>query len=91
MKGPGHFLGHQQTLGIMETEYIYPVLGDRLQPTLWEELGSQDIRDRARARVREVLSSHYPGYIDPAADAGIRSDFDIRLPEDAMRADSDRW
>jgi trimethylamine--corrinoid protein Co-methyltransferase len=88
--GPGHFLGTDQTLALMETEYIYPELGDRLQPSLWEELGSQDVQKRAHARVREILSIHYPRYIDPVVDKEIRERFDIRIPVESMKP-SDRW
>src|SRR3546814_8157732 len=28
-KGPGHFLGHAQTLALMNSEYLYPGLLDR--------------------------------------------------------------
>ncbi len=91
VKGPGHFLGSEQTLGLMDSEYIYPELGDRLQPTLWEELGAQDIRERAKANVAEILSTHYPNYIDPAVDAKIRDAFNIVLDPDAMKPGSGRW
>lgn len=91
VNGPGHFLGHDQTLELMESEYIYPELGDRLQPSLWEELGSSDIRERARAKVQEILSTHYPSYIDPATDARLRDSFDIRLPAEAMKPGNGRW
>ena len=39
MGGPGHYLGAAQTLGLMETEYLYPKLGNRMSPKEWEELG----------------------------------------------------
>lgn len=29
LSGPGHYLGSDQTLSLMQTEYIYPALGDR--------------------------------------------------------------
>jgi len=90
VKGPGHYLGSDQTLSLMDSEYVYPELGDRLQPTLWEELGSQDIRQRARANVEKILSTHYPNYIDPAVDAKIRARFPIQLSPEAMRP-GPRW
>ncbi len=89
--GPGHFLGHPQTLEMMETEYLYPTLADRRPPDEWEEDGSPDIRHRARERVREILSTHYPAHIDSKTDARIRERFPIRLPREAMRAESGRW
>jgi len=83
--GPGHFLGHAQTLELMETEYVYPEVGDRTSPKEWIEQGSTDIVQRATARTREILSRHYPVHIDPALDATIRERFAIKLPTDAMR------
>jgi trimethylamine--corrinoid protein Co-methyltransferase len=91
VNGPGHYLGQPQTLALMESEYIYPELGDRERPATWEEAGSLDIRARARTRVEEVLSTHYPSYIDPAVDAKIRDIFDIKLPVEAMKPGNDRW
>jgi len=91
VNGPGHFLGHDQTLTLMETEYIYPELGDRERPTTWEERGSLDIRQRAHERVAAILSSHYPAYIDPAVDAKIRDAFDIRIAPEQMKPGNDRW
>ena len=57
----------------------------------WAEKGAPDIRDAARERVREILSSHYPDYIDDATDAKLRERFPIALPRDAMRASCGRW
>jgi trimethylamine--corrinoid protein Co-methyltransferase len=91
VNGPGHFLGHPQTLALMDSEYIYPELGDRERPVTWEEAGSPDIRARARTRVEEILSTHYPSYIDPAVDAKIRDHFDIKIPVEAMKPGNDRW
>ena len=31
-EGPGHFLGHDQTLSLMQAEYVYPEIGDRMSP-----------------------------------------------------------
>ncbi len=33
--GPGHYLGEDQTLNLMQTEYAYPTLGDRTSPKEW--------------------------------------------------------
>lgn len=89
--GPGHYLGHSQTLSLMESEYRYPGISDRRSQGEWEETGRPDIVDAARARVQEILSSHYPDHIDPATDRKIRERFDILLPEDAMRPGNGRW
>ena len=83
--GPGHFLGHDQTIAAMERDYLYPDLGDRLSPDAWEEGGAVDIRAKARERAREILASHYPQYIAPEADARIRERFNILLPRERMQ------
>jgi trimethylamine--corrinoid protein Co-methyltransferase len=89
--GEGHFLRTQQTLDLMRTEYEYPALVDRSTPGEWEAAGSPDIRQRAAERVKSILSTHYPEYIDPAVDAKIRERFPILLSRDVMSADSPRW
>ncbi len=89
--GPGHYLGHPQTLALMEREYVYPDVGDRDSLDDWKERGATDMRARARARACAILSEHYPGHIDPALDARIRERFNILLPRAAMTADSGRW
>ncbi len=90
-EGPGHFLGHDQTLRIMETEYLYPEVADRSTPDEWEEKGAMDIRERAAQRVSALLSSHYPEYIDPKVDEALRKRYPILLPRDAMAPDCGRW
>lgn len=77
--GEGHFLGIGHTMEAMQTEHFYPSLADRSDPRTWQEQGARDIWERARARAREILQSHYPDYLDPAADGRIRSEFNILL------------
>jgi trimethylamine---corrinoid protein Co-methyltransferase len=91
VEGPGHYLGHSQTLDLMETEYLYPLIGDRTSPDQWEEAGRPDIVDQARERARALLSNHYPDYIDAGVDAALRDRFPILLPREAMTADCGRW
>jgi trimethylamine--corrinoid protein Co-methyltransferase len=91
VRGEGHFLRHDQTVALMRSEYEYPKLADRLPPNAWEEAGSPDIREQAGMRVREILSSHYPEYIDPAVDKKIRDRFPIELPAEHMRPGNGRW
>ena len=91
VSGPGHYLGHDQTLALMESEYFYPELSSRDSPAVWEEAGGHDIREWARRRVKETLAAHYPDYIEPAAEAAIRERFPIRLAADAMKPGNGRW
>ena len=91
VEGPGHFLGHEQTLGLMQSEYVYPEVGDRASPKEWLEQGSTDVVQRASRRVKEILAEHYPRHIDAALDSEIRRGFDIKLPEGFMQAGNGRW
>lgn len=84
-EGPGHFLGSDQTMALMESDYVYPEIGDRTSPKEWAEIGSPVITQRAREKVDEILSTHHPEYIDPATDAKLREAFNIKLPVDYMR------
>ncbi len=84
-EGPGHFLGHQQTLELMQAEYVYPEVGDRSSPKEWAEQGATNISQRAAKRVATTLSEHFPNHIDPKIDAQIRERFNILLPKQLMR------
>lgn len=77
---PGHFLGHGQTLGYIETEYLYPELSDRSPSATWEQAGSRDLYERSREIVKDILASHRPMYIGKSAERAIRARFPIRLP-----------
>lgn len=89
--GEGSFLSHDQTLDRMETDYFYPEIGDRNNLTTWEAMGATDMRERAKARAREILKEHYPSHIDPATDEKIRRNFNILLPSEAMTKGNSRW
>ena len=89
--GVGHYLGTEQTLALMESEYYYPEIADRSAYGLWGSNGSPDIRDAAEVRVREILSSHYPSYIDPKIDEEIRRRFPIVLDPADMTPECGRW
>ena len=79
MGGPGHYLGHDQTIGLMQTEYIYPELSDRSSPKEWEELGKPNLVAEAVKRKTQILSDFVPQHIPEELDARIRADYDIRL------------
>jgi trimethylamine--corrinoid protein Co-methyltransferase len=81
--GDGHFLGAPATLAAMERDYLYPALSDRTDPRSWEAAGRPLLADRARAKARDILSTHRPDYLDPEAERAIRARFPIRLPEGA--------
>lgn len=79
VSGPGHFLGAQQTLELMQSEYLYPVIGDRETPDNWLEAGAKDARQSAHEYVTRILADRRPAHIRPEIDARIRSTFPIRL------------
>ena len=82
--GPGHFLGHAQTLELMQSDYVYPLVGDRTSPKEWVEQGSRTVTEVARAKVKEILASHYPRHIPEALDDAIRARLPVKLPRAAM-------
>lgn len=83
--GEGHFLGHPQTIERMNTEYYYPHTGDRRTRADWESAGALDMRERAKKRARELLTSQWPTHISDDLDASIRAEFNILLPREVMR------
>ncbi|GGA23309.1 trimethylamine methyltransferase family protein [Neptunicoccus cionae] len=80
LEGPGHYLGSAQTLSLMQTEYIYPALGDRSSPKEWAELGKPDLIQKAIKRKNEILAEPSNARLDPQTDAAIRKAFRIHLP-----------
>ena len=89
--GVGHFLGHPQTLDLMQRDYVYPDVADRLRPSEWEELGSTDVAERARQRVEETLSTHFPDHVSREVDEQIRKRFPVKLPVEDVLGTSGRW
>jgi trimethylamine--corrinoid protein Co-methyltransferase len=83
--GAGHFLGHEQTLRLMEKDYVYPEIGDRLSPDDWADAGGTSAADRAHIHVEAALASHFPDHVSRTVDAEIRDRFPIRLPVEAVR------
>jgi trimethylamine--corrinoid protein Co-methyltransferase len=89
--GIGHYLGHPQTLELMQTEYLYPEVADRRTAGEWEATGKGDVTELAHEKVKSILARHYPDYIAPAADRKIRERFPIRLEPGDMRPGNGRW
>ncbi|MBL4808024.1 MAG: trimethylamine methyltransferase family protein, partial [Rhodobacteraceae bacterium] len=83
--GPEHYLGQPQTLNLMETEYIYPKIADRLSPKEWEVEGKPKMVQKAIIEKRRILDTHFPRHISDELDAELRQQFDIKLPRSAMR------
>ncbi|MEM7345566.1 MAG: trimethylamine methyltransferase family protein [Chloroflexota bacterium] len=84
-RGDGHYLGTQQSLSLMNTEYYYPHTGDRQRRDDWEVAGGLDMRERARQKAKEILATHKPDPIPLDVDAAIRERFEILLPPELSR------
>jgi trimethylamine--corrinoid protein Co-methyltransferase len=85
LNGPGHYLGHSQTLALMQTEYFYPAIADRFSPKEWNEKGKPDILQRAIAEKRRILGSHFPRHVSRDVDDGLRARHpNIQLPRKSM-------
>ena len=82
--GPTHYLGHDQTMDLMQKDYVYPEVGDRASPKEWAEKGSTNVIEKSKLVMEKILSSHYPKHIDDETDAKLRSQFSIRLPKEYM-------
>ena len=78
--GPGHYLGADQTLSLMQTEYIYPALADRTSPKEWLEQDRPNLLARAIARKEEILATRSDARFSTAVDQAIRDRFKIHLP-----------
>ena len=85
LNGPGHYLGHEQTLSRMQKDYLYPTIGDRENINNWIDQGSTDVVQRAHLKVQEILDNHYPENWDEETDKKIREQFPVRLDRNRMR------
>jgi len=89
--GEGHFLGAPQTLGLMQSEYLYPQLANRYSPKEWKERGKPVLLDEARRRVREILAGYTPDHVPIETHAAIRERFATHLPMAELTGESRRW
>ncbi len=56
LDGPEHYLGHEQTLELMQKEYIYPDLADRSSPKEWLENEKPDLIKNTISKKKEILN-----------------------------------
>jgi trimethylamine--corrinoid protein Co-methyltransferase len=82
--GAGHYLGSDQTLAVMQSEYIYPAFGDRNSPTEWADRGKPVMLEKAIAKRDEILTGYFPKHISDAIDAEVRKHFPIALSSHAV-------
>ena len=87
LSGPGHYLGHSQTLDLMQRDYLYPTIADRTSPKEWIEIDRPDIVLEARRRVAALLTGPLPAHVPDETDAAIRERFNILLPRADMGFD----
>ncbi|MEM6759651.1 MAG: trimethylamine methyltransferase family protein [Pseudomonadota bacterium] len=79
MGGPGHYLGTAQTLSRMQSDCVYPALGDRTSPKEWAERDKPNLIEKATARKHEILSTPPAAALPPEIDLAIRDRFNIHL------------
>jgi trimethylamine--corrinoid protein Co-methyltransferase len=80
----GHYLGSDQTLNVMQTEYIYPDFMNRMTPTDWADAGAPDPLAQAILKKEEILNAYVPMHISDEVDARIRAEFPIFLSKSQM-------
>lgn len=79
LDGPGHFLGSDQTLSRMQTDYVYPTLANRSSPKEWEESNKPDLLTNAMKRKEAILASASAASFAPGLDQSLRARFPIKL------------
>lgn len=77
VRDEGHFLGRAETLERMQSDFLYPELGDRRSIDEWLADNSKNIREVALERTRQLLHTHYPQTITPEVDKQLHSQFSI--------------
>ena len=84
MSGTGHYLGSDETLAVMQSEYIYPDFSDRNSPVVWEQAGKPVLLERAVQKRDEILASHFPKHISDETDRKVREQFPIALTSESV-------
>ncbi len=91
VEGEGHFLGSQQTLAMMQSEYLYPAVANRLSIKEWTAAGQPELLQDAQARVRDILSSYYPSHVPMSVHEDIRRKHPVRLAMAELNGTTKRW
>ena len=84
LNNKGHYLGSDQTISVMQTEYIYPEFYNRLSPSQWSDAGKPEALDVAIKKKNHILSTHFPKHISNEVDDKIRDKFPIFLSKQSM-------
>lgn len=64
---------------MMQTEYVYPLVGNRLSPDDWVDAGARSAHEVANDYVRATMAGHYPDHVAGARLRAICDAFPIRL------------
>ncbi|MGI9461630.1 MAG: trimethylamine methyltransferase family protein [Alphaproteobacteria bacterium] len=81
INGPGHFLGSQQTLDLMQKDYFYPKTFDRASPKEWAANNSPTALEKARTEKEKILAQAPHNFITSSMDKHLRQKYPIKLPE----------
>jgi len=73
----GNYLENWHTADFSRKEFFFPVISDRNERKVWENLGSLDGRERARIEAKRILRDHEPLRIPKGLDTKIRRKFEI--------------
>ncbi|ABD54518.1 trimethylamine methyltransferase [Jannaschia sp. CCS1] len=76
MGGPGHYLGTDKTLALMQSDFVYPTLGNRMSPKEWEENDKPDLMAGAIARKQAILAEGRC-LVAPAVDREVRAKYSM--------------
>ena len=79
LEGPGHYLGSDQTLNLMQSEYLYPITFNRQSPKEWDAFDKPEILDVAHAKMKEYLQMPDHAFISDALDQKLRKSYPICL------------
>lgn len=74
LRGPGHYLGTDKTLALMQSDFVYPTLGNRMSPKEWEESEKPDLMANAIKRKAEILAAAR-SLIPPELDTAVRAKY----------------
>ena len=79
LDGPSHYLGSAHTMSLMETEYLYPKIANRLSPKEWAEVGKPDIVAAAQAYIHQVLENSEPSHIRAELDKSLKEKWPLKV------------
>ncbi len=79
LDGPGHYLGHTETLARMKGDFFYPEVSDRSSLNDWTESGTPSMVENAQKFVEDRLNSHFPTHINVETDERLHEKYRLFL------------